>query len=1228
MKMNRPVRLLAPALLACCVSTALANDTPQALPFGQDWSNTGLITANDDWSGVPGIVGYLGQDLVTSTGADPQGITAASTAANDVDVIANIANPSTTSNGGVGELETADPVIGLQGSGTADAPHIVVNVNTTGRTAINVAYNVRDMDASADNAIQAVALQYRVGNTGPFINIPAGFVPDATLQGSATLVTPVSAQLPADADNQPLVQVRMITSNAAGNDEWVGIDDIAITGTGGGGGTPVATIANQSVAEGDSGTTPMVFTVSLSGAAGAGGVEVDFATADGSATAGDDYIAATGTVVIPEGATSATVTVNVIGDTAIEQDETFTVALTAARGADLGTAATATGTITNDDVLTAPIHLIQGNGATSPFAGQVVRTTGVVTGRKSNGFFFQTPDGAIDSDPATSQALFVFTSAAGLPATATVGTLVEVTGTVAEYIPAADPAQLPLTQLTNSTTTVVAVEQPLPAPIVLTAADFASTALDSLERYENMRVAMPGAVVVAPTRGNINENNSTATSNGLFAVSAPGIDRPLREPGIRVPDALPSDNTATAIPRFDFNSETVAVDSDVLGFARVDVAVGCVFDDGSLVGPLDYTFRRYTISPERDITANCDAVAPRAVPLPTPDEATFGAYNLQRFFDTVNDAGIDDPTLTPAALEIRMRKASEGIRDYLNMPDVLAVTEVENIGILEALATRINADAVTSGEANPGYVARLIEGFDVGGIDVGFLVRTGEVAAGTPRVRIQSVQQVGASAVLTNPDNTTTVLNDRPPLVLDAVVEFADGRSLPVTAIAVHQRSLNDMESEEAGSNGWATVGARVRAKRQAQAIDLATNIQAMQSANADRRIVVLGDFNAFQFNDGYVDVMGASTGVPADDNTTAIGGDGTSPLDPMLLNTTFLAPPEERYSFVFDYNGQAIDHILVNSALAGADDVVGIALGHARINADFPETARGDATVTRLSDHDPAVLRVQLEPVQFADLAVAVTADDASVPVGGEMAWTATIDNLGPDAAEFPGVGFVVNETIEDFAVTAPAGWTCDPAEFGKGSSLVTCAADTLADAAQAGFAVTGTAPAWTGGETVELSVAATSQTEDPVDTNDSADAGIAIGALADMSVSIGGPDVFLRNTTVEHLVTVANLGPSGASGLVLDLAVDLPATSVNIVAPAMWTCVANAGRRWSVTCELQGTPTVPADMQFVVQVSTAGRPAPLAYAVSAGISSDIEDPAPANNVDLHQATLVRQLP
>jgi len=79
-----------------------------------------------------------------------------------------------------------------------------------------------------------VALHYRIGDTGDFTNLPDGYVSDATTGPNlADLVTPVTVTLPVDADNQPVVQIRVMTTNATGNDEWVGVDDISITGTAG-----------------------------------------------------------------------------------------------------------------------------------------------------------------------------------------------------------------------------------------------------------------------------------------------------------------------------------------------------------------------------------------------------------------------------------------------------------------------------------------------------------------------------------------------------------------------------------------------------------------------------------------------------------------------------------------------------------------------------------------------------------------------------------------------------------------------------------------------------------------------------------------------------------------------------------------------------------------------------------------------------------------------------------
>jgi predicted extracellular nuclease len=213
------------------IQPALADNTAQSLPFSQGWTNTSLITTDDNWSGVPGIIGYRGDGLTSTTGVDPQTVVADGTST-PVDVNANRTDPNTFTTGGVAEFQIANPVVALQGSGTARGPFLLLHLNTTGLSSITVSYNIRDIDGSADNAIQPVALQYRVGSSGNFTNLPAGFVADATTgPGLATLVTPVSVVLPAAANNQLLVQIRIITTDAVGSDEWVGIDDISATGS-------------------------------------------------------------------------------------------------------------------------------------------------------------------------------------------------------------------------------------------------------------------------------------------------------------------------------------------------------------------------------------------------------------------------------------------------------------------------------------------------------------------------------------------------------------------------------------------------------------------------------------------------------------------------------------------------------------------------------------------------------------------------------------------------------------------------------------------------------------------------------------------------------------------------------------------------------------------------------------------------------------------------------------
>jgi len=193
----------------------------------QDWTNIGLITVNDNWSMVPGVTGYLGDYTAASpTGVDPRTVLLDMTT---VDVIANQTNPDIQTSGGVGEFEITNPVVALQGSGTADAPNLVFYVNTTGASNIRFSCNVRDIDNSIDNAVQPIAVQYRVGATGDFSNVPGGYIADASVGPTMTTSTPLAVTLPPQANNQAQVQIRVLTTNAAGSDEWLGIDDVSIT---------------------------------------------------------------------------------------------------------------------------------------------------------------------------------------------------------------------------------------------------------------------------------------------------------------------------------------------------------------------------------------------------------------------------------------------------------------------------------------------------------------------------------------------------------------------------------------------------------------------------------------------------------------------------------------------------------------------------------------------------------------------------------------------------------------------------------------------------------------------------------------------------------------------------------------------------------------------------------------------------------------------------------------
>jgi Calx-beta domain len=157
------------------------------------------------------------------------------------------------------------------------------------------------------------------------------------------------------------------------NSNYIGVDTFAFTDD-----APDVSIGDVTVAEGNAGTSNANFTVTLTPAS-ASTVTVNYATANGTATAPGDYQTTSGMVTFAPADTSETVSVPVVGDTAVEPNETFLVNLSTPVNAAIGDGQ-GQGTITNDDAAAAqPKNVsLKANKKRVP-KGKKVKLTAVVS---------------------------------------------------------------------------------------------------------------------------------------------------------------------------------------------------------------------------------------------------------------------------------------------------------------------------------------------------------------------------------------------------------------------------------------------------------------------------------------------------------------------------------------------------------------------------------------------------------------------------------------------------------------------------------------------------------------------------------------------------------------------------------------------------------------------------------------------------------------------------------
>jgi glucose/arabinose dehydrogenase len=240
----------------------------------------------------------------------------------------------------------------------------------------NLTFTITRPDATGTAAVTFSTADITAVGGGDYTPV-SGTVTFAAGELTKTVVVPVLGDLAVEADETFSFQLLDATNATIGDVDFaVGTivnDDL-----------PTISVAEASVAEGNSGTTNLVFTVTRSAAAVASTVKwaTGAATGTAAATAGTDYTAASGTLSFAVGELSKTFTVKVTGETTIEPDETLLLTLTQPTGATLARAQ-ATGTIVNDDVAStiaiADARVTEGKSGTTSATFTVTRTSGTGT---------------------------------------------------------------------------------------------------------------------------------------------------------------------------------------------------------------------------------------------------------------------------------------------------------------------------------------------------------------------------------------------------------------------------------------------------------------------------------------------------------------------------------------------------------------------------------------------------------------------------------------------------------------------------------------------------------------------------------------------------------------------------------------------------------------------------------------------------------------------------------
>jgi predicted extracellular nuclease len=566
------------------------------------------------------------------------------------------------------------------------------------------------------------------------------------------------------------------------------------------------------------------------------------------------------------------------------------------------------------------IHDIQGAAHLSPMDGESVSdVAGVVTAASGSGFWMQDPQP--DTDPATSEGVFVYTGSA--PAVRA-GDSVTVDGTVSEYRSGGTgSANLTTTEITGPKVTVMDSGVPLPAATLVGSGgrvppssvieddasgdvetggtfDPSRDGIDFWESMEGMRLELDDAAVVGPRN-----------SYGEVPVVPQGSTVRTNRGGI----VMQSD---------DANPERVLLD-DVLA-PTPTVNVGDTLS-GATTGVLDYSFGNFKLLNTSTPSVTDGGLQRETTQAPAADELAVATFNVEN--------------LDPTDAQAKFDGLAGQIVHNLRSPDLISLEEVQDnngatdngtVACDQTMSKLIDAISAAGG---PSYSYRQIspvndaDGGEPGGnIRNVFLFRTDrglsfvDRPGGTATTADTVVNDGGAPALRYSPgriDPTDSAWSSsRKPLV----GEFTwQGRTF--FAVANH---FNSKGGDQPLFGRYQPPSHSSETQRHQQATLVKDFVDKIQAVDSGASVIVMGDLNDYDFS-RTADILTAG---------------GT------LVDLPRTLPAAERYSYVYEGNSQVLDHILLSSGLAAdpySYDVV-------HTNSEFAD---------QLSDHHPQVVRVRL---------------------------------------------------------------------------------------------------------------------------------------------------------------------------------------------------------------------------------------------------------------------------